>query len=117
VSGRLLSPEEAGRGVLCFGEREVRGDARAASRFTSARVSRPWFHAWLCLGRGSLRARGCCCRRCSVCLEATAPLRMAALSVALSLIVRFLQSPLCHVRARVDARALSRLRGSGCCLA
>jgi hypothetical protein len=28
-------------------------------------------------------------RRCSVCLEATAPLRMAALSIALSLIVQW----------------------------
>ena len=45
--------------------------------------------AWLRLsGRGTLRARFCCRRRCSFCLEATASLRMAALSIALSLIVR-----------------------------
>ena len=44
--------------------------------------------AWLRLsGRSSLRARVCCRRRCTFCLEATAPLRMAALSIALSLIV------------------------------
>ena len=42
--------------------------------------------AWLpTSGRGSLRARVCRRRRCSFCLEATAPLRMAALRIALSL--------------------------------
>ena len=40
VSGRLLSPEEAGRGVLCFGEREVRGDARAETRFPGGYLER-----------------------------------------------------------------------------
>ncbi len=34
---------------------------------------------------GQLRARARCRRRCSFCLEATAPLRMAALRIALSL--------------------------------
>jgi hypothetical protein len=42
---------------------------------------------------------------------------MAALSIALFADLPFLQSPLRHLRVRVDARALSRLRGSGCSLA
>ena len=39
-------------------------------------------------GRSGLRARVVARRRCSFCLEATAPLGMAPLSIALSLIVR-----------------------------
>jgi hypothetical protein len=64
-------------------KREARHDAWAETRFrqVSARVSRA-----SC--RGLLGARVDGHRRCSVCLEATASLRMAALSIALSLIVR-----------------------------
>ena len=57
-------------------------------------------------GWGSLRARVCCRLRWSFCLEATAPLRMAALSIALSLIVRLGQ---CRLRVRP---ALRRRRSS-----
>jgi hypothetical protein len=75
----------------------------AAARAEQPR-GREWT-AWPRLSeRGESPSPGFCCRRCSFCLEPTAPPRTTALSIALSLIVR------CESPPGAD-RCLTRLDG------